>query len=136
MADSWYLQKAEQCARLAKATAEPLRRAEFESERRLWLKVAEAEARADKGSQPLTQSGGVARVAPADGPRCGSAPASAWAGEATAQEVDAYSMASLTVPRRCRASKIATPSGPHTTVSPSIVNDLARSRNAVAAIAG
>jgi hypothetical protein len=32
---------------------------------------------------------------------------------------NAYSMASLTVPRRCRASKMATPSGPHTTASPS-----------------
>jgi hypothetical protein len=37
----------------------------------------------------------------------------------------AYSMASVTVPRRWSASKIATPSGPHTTASPSSVNDLA-----------
>jgi hypothetical protein len=52
MADSWYLQKAEQCARLAKATPEPSRRAEFEAEGRMWLKLAEAEARAAKASQP------------------------------------------------------------------------------------
>jgi hypothetical protein len=45
-------------------------------------------------------------------------------------------MASVTVPRRCRASKIATPSGPHTTASPSSVNDLARNSIAVTAIAG
>jgi hypothetical protein len=36
----------------------------------------------------------------------------------------------------CRASKIATPSGPHTTASPSSVNDVARSCIAVMTIAG
>jgi hypothetical protein len=48
----------------------------------------------------------------------------------------AYSMASVTVPRRWSASKIATPSGPQTTASPSSVNDLARNRVAVTAIDG
>jgi hypothetical protein len=48
MADSWYLQKADQCARLAKATVDPSQRAEFETERRLWLQLAAVEARADK----------------------------------------------------------------------------------------
>jgi hypothetical protein len=38
---------------------------------------------------------------------------------------NAYSIASVTVPRRWSASKTATPSGPHTAASPSIVNDLA-----------
>jgi hypothetical protein len=37
-----------------------------------------------------------------------------------------YSIASLTVPRRCNASKIATPSEPQTQASPSSVNDVAR----------
>jgi hypothetical protein len=45
-------------------------------------------------------------------------------------------MASVTVPRRCSASNTATPSGPHTTASPSSVNDLARNRVAVTAIEG
>jgi hypothetical protein len=35
-----------------------------------------------------------------------------------------------------QASKIATPSGPHTTASPSSVNDLARNKVAVTEIAG
>jgi hypothetical protein len=45
-------------------------------------------------------------------------------------------MASVTVPRRWSASKTATPSGPHTTASPSNVNDLARNDIAVTAIDG
>jgi hypothetical protein len=48
----------------------------------------------------------------------------------------AYIMASVTVPRRWRASKMATPSGPHTTASPSGTNDLARNSVAVTEMAG
>jgi hypothetical protein len=48
----------------------------------------------------------------------------------------AYSIASLTVPWRCSASNTATPSGPQTTASPSIVKESARSLAAVAVIAG
>jgi hypothetical protein len=40
-------------------------------------------------------------------------------------------MASVTAPRRWSASNTATPSGPHTTASPSSVNDLARNRVAL-----
>jgi hypothetical protein len=39
----WYLLKADQCARLAKATLDPSQRTRFETERRLWLQLAEAE---------------------------------------------------------------------------------------------
>jgi hypothetical protein len=49
---------------------------------------------------------------------------------------NAYSIASLTVPRRCRSLNTATPSGPQTQASPSSVNDWARSFVAVTAIAG
>jgi hypothetical protein len=45
-----------------------------------------------------------------------------------------HGLASVTVPRRCIASKMATPFGPHTTASPSSVNDLARNGVAVTAI--
>ena len=38
----WYHRRAEQCARLANATADLRRRAELESERQLWLEIAAA----------------------------------------------------------------------------------------------
>jgi hypothetical protein len=55
---------------------------------------------------------------------------------ASSRRSKAYSTASLTVPRRWSASNTATPSGPYTTASPSSVNDRARNRVAVTAIAG
>jgi hypothetical protein len=39
----WYLMKADQCERLAKAALDLSLRAKFETERRLWLELAEAE---------------------------------------------------------------------------------------------
>jgi hypothetical protein len=45
MADSWYFQKAEQCEILARATQDASLRAVLENERRLWLQIAETEAR-------------------------------------------------------------------------------------------
>jgi hypothetical protein len=38
---AWYHQKAEQCARLAKDASEPRQRSDFETERKLWLQIAE-----------------------------------------------------------------------------------------------
>jgi hypothetical protein len=46
---SWYEQKANQCAQMAKVTPDPLRRSEIEEERRLWLQIAEGEKRRDAG---------------------------------------------------------------------------------------
>jgi len=37
---AWYLHKADQCARLAKDAIEPRKR-DFETERKLWLQIAE-----------------------------------------------------------------------------------------------
>jgi hypothetical protein len=39
----WYLHKVNQCARLAKEAGDPGERSQFETERQLWLQVAEAE---------------------------------------------------------------------------------------------
>jgi hypothetical protein len=38
---AWYRQKADQCARLAKDATEPRERSDFETERKLWLEMAE-----------------------------------------------------------------------------------------------
>jgi hypothetical protein len=38
---AWYLHKADQCARLAKDATEPRKRSDFETERKLWLQIAE-----------------------------------------------------------------------------------------------
>jgi hypothetical protein len=38
---SWYYHKADQCARLAKDAIEPRKRSDFETERKLWLQIAE-----------------------------------------------------------------------------------------------
>jgi hypothetical protein len=53
-----------------------------------------------------------------------------------AEATNACRMAARTVPWRCRASKIATPSSPQTTASPSRVNDCALIFHAAPAIAG
>jgi hypothetical protein len=45
MGESWYSERAEQCERLARATRDASLRAELETERRLWLQIAEAGAR-------------------------------------------------------------------------------------------
>jgi hypothetical protein len=37
----WYLYKAGQCARLAKDATDPRKRLDFETERKLWLQIAE-----------------------------------------------------------------------------------------------
>jgi hypothetical protein len=39
--DAWYYHKADQCARLAKDAIEPRKRSDFETERKLWLQLAE-----------------------------------------------------------------------------------------------
>jgi hypothetical protein len=38
---AWYYHKADQCARLAKDAIEPRKRSDFETERKLWLQLAE-----------------------------------------------------------------------------------------------
>jgi hypothetical protein len=38
---AWYYHKADQCARLAKDAIEPRKRSDFETERKLWLQIAE-----------------------------------------------------------------------------------------------
>jgi hypothetical protein len=38
---AWYLHKADQCARLAKNAIEPRKRFDLETERKLWLQIAE-----------------------------------------------------------------------------------------------
>jgi hypothetical protein len=38
---AWYYHKADQCARLAKDAIEPRKRSDFETERKLWLEIAE-----------------------------------------------------------------------------------------------
>ena len=38
---AWYYHKADQCARLAKDADEPRKRYDFETERKLWLEIAE-----------------------------------------------------------------------------------------------
>lgn len=38
---AWYHQKAKQCAQLAKDAIEPRQRSDFETERKLWLQIAE-----------------------------------------------------------------------------------------------
>jgi hypothetical protein len=43
MADTWCLQRAEQCARLARVAGDALLRAELETEARLWLQIAGSE---------------------------------------------------------------------------------------------
>jgi hypothetical protein len=47
----------------------------------------------------------------------------------------AYSIVSLTIPRRCRSAKIAGPFPPHATASPANVNDW-QAKPAVRTIAG
>jgi hypothetical protein len=37
----WYIQKAEQCARLAASASDSSQRSKFETERTLWLEIAE-----------------------------------------------------------------------------------------------
>jgi hypothetical protein len=36
---SWYRYKADQCARMAKAATDPLRRASYKEDQRLWLVI-------------------------------------------------------------------------------------------------
>ncbi len=38
--DGWYLNKANECVRLAKDTADPSRRTHYETEARLWREIA------------------------------------------------------------------------------------------------
>ena len=38
---AWYLDKASQCAQMAKDATEPYRRAVYEHEQQLWLQIAE-----------------------------------------------------------------------------------------------
>ena len=38
----WYLEKAQQCARMAKIATDPYTRTKFESEAKLWLEIAVA----------------------------------------------------------------------------------------------
>jgi hypothetical protein len=38
---AWYLHKAEQCARFAKDATDPRKRSDFETERKLWLQIAD-----------------------------------------------------------------------------------------------
>jgi hypothetical protein len=45
---AWYLHKADQCARLAEATAQPGERPRFEAERELWLRLLAEEIGADE----------------------------------------------------------------------------------------
>jgi hypothetical protein len=47
---SWYLHKADQCARMAKDASEPRRRAECKENQKLWLAIANQTER-DEGSQ-------------------------------------------------------------------------------------
>ena len=37
----WYLNKAHECARMAKDAADPQRRSNYEEEQKLWLQIAE-----------------------------------------------------------------------------------------------
>ena len=45
---AWYLQKMDQCARLAKETSEPRERSRFESERTVWLQLLAQEIGMDE----------------------------------------------------------------------------------------
>jgi hypothetical protein len=44
----WYVHKADQCARLAKAAIDARVRADFEAERELWLQIAAEEIARDE----------------------------------------------------------------------------------------
>jgi hypothetical protein len=45
---SWYLYKAEQCARMAKEAIDRRQLSYFETERKLWLEILEEEAQRDE----------------------------------------------------------------------------------------
>jgi hypothetical protein len=48
MPGTWFHHKAEQCAQLAKDATNPMQRALFEEESRMWLQIAAAEERQEK----------------------------------------------------------------------------------------
>jgi hypothetical protein len=45
MSDTWFHQKAAQCAQLAKVAGNPVQRSLLEEESRMWLQIAAAEER-------------------------------------------------------------------------------------------
>jgi len=48
---SWYLHKADQCARMAKEAIDRRQLSYFEAERKLWLEIMEEEARGADGTR-------------------------------------------------------------------------------------
>jgi hypothetical protein len=48
MSETWFHQKAAQCAQLAKVAPNPVQRSLLEEERRMWLQIAAAEERQEE----------------------------------------------------------------------------------------